>query len=204
LLTRLGRLLRPYPRLGDGEPGPVPRPPDLVFEAHGGTVRAVLTEPEVLDLDVDPGYLAAAGRLAAARGGVRDARTMIGRIQHRWSMLQRLGDLLGEHHAQPLLAGSTAFPPLTQAQAAGRLRVHESTISRAVAHRHARLVSGQLITLRRMFGAHHDARAAVAELCSATPRPPDRRVVELLAARGIVLSRRAVTKYRLALGLSAR
>ncbi|HEU5473661.1 MAG TPA: hypothetical protein VFV67_23690 [Actinophytocola sp.] len=204
LLTRLGRLLRPYPGLGDGPSRPAPRPPDLIFEVAGGRVRALVTESEGLALDVDPGYLAAAGRLASVRDGMRDARTVISRVQRRWSMLQRLGDLLGEHHAPALLAGSTAFAPLTQTKAAQRLRVHESTISRAVAHRHARLVSGQLIALRRMFGTNHDARAAVAELCSTVPRPPDRRVVELLAARGIVLSRRAVAKYRLELGLPAR
>lgn len=188
LLARLSRLLRPYPCLDDGATGPPPRPPDLIFVADGEAVRAVVTEAEALTLEVDPDQSPAA---------VHDARTLVSRVSRRWTMLRRLGDLLAEHHATPLLAGSTAFPPLTQAGAAARLGVHESTVSRAVAHRDARLVTGQVIELSRMFGTHHDARAAVAELCAAIPRQSDRRIAELLAARGIVLSRRTVAKYRL-------
>lgn len=188
LLARLRRLLRPYPCLDDGATGPPPRPPDLIFVAHGEVVRAVVTEAEALTIEVDPGQSPAA---------VQDARTLVSRVARRWALLQRLGELLAEHHAAPLLAGSTAFPPLTQARAAARLGVHESTVSRAVTHRDARLVTGQVIELGRMFGTHHDARAAVAELCAAIPRQSDRRIAELLAARGIVLSRRTVAKYRL-------
>jgi RNA polymerase sigma-54 factor len=202
VLGRLRRLLRPYP--GFGEPGSVPvppAPPDLIFEPDGAGVRARITERETLDLSVDPGYaqVLADGRSTGpdtVRAQLRDAGTVIRRVHRRWSMLQGLGDLLAEHHADHLLAGSLAFRSLTQAQAAQRLAVHESTISRAVAHRCARLVSGEVVPLRRMFGANHDVRAAVAELCATVPRPSDRVIAELLAERGIVVSRRAVNKYR--------
>jgi RNA polymerase sigma-54 factor len=198
VLGRLRRLLRPYP--GFGEPGSVPvppAPPDLIFEPDGDGVRARITERETLDLSVDPGYaeVLAAGP-ETVRAQLRDASTVIRRVRRRWSMLQGLGDLLADHHADRLLAGSLAFRSLTQAQAAQRLAVHESTISRAVAHRCARLVSGEVVPLRRMFGANHDVRAAVAELCATVPRPSDRVIAELLAERGIVVSRRAVNKYR--------
>ena len=79
--------------------------------------------------------------------------------------------------------------------------VHESTISRAVAHRRASLVNGHIVALDAMFGSNQDAYAAVAELCTARPRPPDREVADVLAGRGIVISRRTVAKYRRALGL---
>lgn len=190
LLARLRRLLRPYPGLG-ATSEPAIAPPDLVFEADGDRVTARVTEREALDVTVDPG---------AARQ-VREARTIQARVEHRWSLLQRLADLLADHHADALLAGSLAFRPLTRARAAHDLGVHESTISRAVAHRHARLVNGELITLGRMFGTNHDVRALIGELCRQAPRPSDQRVVLLLAERGIPLSRRAVTKHRHALGI---
>ncbi|RSM87883.1 hypothetical protein DMH04_09150 [Kibdelosporangium aridum] len=198
LLGRLRRLLRPYPGLGESGSEPMPSaPPDLIFEVDGGHVRARITERETLDLSLDPGYTqAAATGLDTVRAQLRDADTVIGRVRRRWSMLQSLGDLLAGHHADQLRAGSLAFRSLTQAQAAQRLAVHESTISRAVANRCARLVSGEVVPLRRMFGANHDIRAAVAELCAARPRPSDRMIAELLAERGIVVSRRAVNKYR--------
>jgi RNA polymerase sigma-54 factor len=202
LLGRLRRLLRPYP--GFGEPGCVtvpPPPPDLVFESDGDQVKARVTERDTLDLGLDPGYVevVASGRsmgLGTVRAQIRDASSVIRRVHRRWSMLQGLGDLLAVHHSDQLLAGSLAFRSLTQAQAAQRLAVHESTISRAVAHRCARLVSGEVVPLRRMFGANHDVRAAVAELRATVPRLSDRVIAELLAERGIVVSRRVVNKYR--------
>ncbi|MBP2324862.1 RNA polymerase sigma-54 factor [Kibdelosporangium banguiense] len=198
MLVRLRRLLRPYPGLGEPgfDPAP-PAPPDLIFEPDGDRVRARVTERETLDLGLDPGYAEVARTgPATVRAQLRDAGATIRRVHRRWSMLQGLGDLLADHHADQLLAGSLAFRSLTQAQAAQRLTVHESTISRAVAHRCARLVSGEVVPLRRMFGANHDARAAVAELSAILPRPSDRMIAELLAERGIVVSRRAVNKYR--------
>ena len=190
LLARLRRLLRPYPGLG-ATTEPVTAPPDLRFEADGDRITAMVTEREALDVRIDPG---------PARQ-IRDAKTVLARVELRWSLLQRLGDLLADRHADQLRAGSLAFRPLTQSRAARELGVHESTISRAVAHRHARLVNGELITLGRMFGTNHDVRALIGRLCRQAPRPSDQRVVLLLAEHGITLSRRAVTKHRHALGI---
>lgn len=184
LLRRMRRLLRPFPGLGEPSYQP-PTPPDLIFERDGDRVRARVTEQEAMDLSVDPEFPTA-----------READTVVRRVHRRWSMLQGLGDLLADHHADHLLNGSLAFRPLTQAQAAHLLEVHESTISRAVAHRCVQLVSGETVPLRRLFGANHDVRAAVAELSAMVPRPSDRAIAELLAERGIVVSRRAVNKYR--------
>ena len=190
LLARLRRLLRPYPGLGATTEPPA-APPDLVFEADGDRITARVTEREALEVTVDSG----------SAQHLRDARTVLARVEHRWTLLQRLADLLAEHHAETLLAGSLAFRPLTRARAAAELGVHESTVSRAVAHRHARLVNGELITLGRMFGTNHDVRALIGRLCGQAPRPSDQRVVRLLAEHGITLSRRAVTKHRHALGI---
>jgi RNA polymerase sigma-54 factor len=189
LITRMRRLLRPYP--GFGEPA-VPRvsPPDLSFEFTGSRVRALVVEREVFDLSVEPGY-----------GQVSEARSLIGGVHRRWSMLQRLGNLLAAHHGERLRDGSSGFRPLTRVQAAERIGVHESTVSRAVAHRCAALANGEIVALSAMFGSKQDSYAAVAELCGARPRPPDSEVVRVLAERGITLSRRTVAKYRHALGL---
>ena len=190
LLGRLRRLLRPYPGLGTSAER-ASAPPDLVFTGADGRVTAILPEREALEISLDPGEASQ----------TRQARAVLNRVEHRWSVLQRLGDLLADRHADQLLAGSLAFRPLTQALAARELDVHESTISRAVAHRHARLVNGELIALGRMFGTNHDVRALIGELCRQAPRPSDQRVVLLLAERGITLSRRAVTKHRHSLGI---
>lgn len=211
LLVRLGRLLRPYPGLGspaslaptvsssDG-------PPDLVFERHDDDgVRAVVSERERWAVEVDADYrqaLASAGAgarpddLAAVRAQLRDAATLVDQVHRRWALLTRLGGLLAQVHGATLLAGSTAFPPLTQATAAARLGVHASTVSRAVRHRTARLLDGGVVPLRRLFGANHDVRAAVAELVGREPRPSDRAIAAAIAELGHHIARRTVAKYR--------
>jgi RNA polymerase sigma-54 factor len=211
LLARLARLLRPYPGLASpasmasAVDGPPAQPPDLVFERHGDGVRAVVPERERWAVEVDPDYrqaLAAAHArarpddLAAVRAQLRDAATLVDQVHRRWALLTRLGALLSDVHADALLAGSTAFPPLTQATAAARLGVHASTVSRAVRHRTARLVDGTTVPLRRLFGAHHDVRAAVAELARREPRPSDAAIAAALAQQGYHIARRTVAKYR--------
>jgi len=57
-------------------------------------------------------------------------------------------------------------------------------------------VDGTVIPLRRLFGAHHDVRAAVAELVRREPRPSDAAVAAELAERGYRIARRTVAKYR--------
>lgn len=208
LLVRLGRLLRPYPGLGSltsVSDGPPRQPPDLVFERHDDGVRAVVSERERWVVEVDADYrqaLASAqagarpDELAAVRAQLRDAATLVDQVHRRWALLTRLGGLLAQVHGATLLAGSTAFAPLTQATAAARLGVHASTVSRAVRHRSARLLDGSVVPLRRLFGAHHDVRAAVAELASREPRPSDRAIAAALAERGYHIARRTVAKYR--------
>jgi RNA polymerase sigma-54 factor len=208
LLARLARVLRPFPGLASPAStvdDPPAQPPDLLFERHSGGVRAVVPEAERWAVEVDPDYrqaLAAAragarpDHLAAVRAQLRDAATLVDQVHRRWALLTRLGALLADVHAAALLAGSTAFPPLTQDTAAARLGVHASTVSRAVRHRSARLVDGSTLPLRRLFGAHHDVRAAAAELIGQDPRPSDAAVAAALAERGYHIARRTVAKYR--------
>jgi RNA polymerase sigma-54 factor len=206
LLARLARLLRPFPGLAQpADPAPVGPPPDLVFELDGAAVRVVVPESEGWALEVDPAYrqvVAAGGnadQLAVARGQLRDAARLVDQVRRRWSLLARTGALLAEVHATALLRGSLAFGPLTQADAAARLAVHESTVSRAVRQRTARLPDGSVVPLRRLFGRHHDVRAAVAEVIRREPRQSDSAVAAALAGQGYQIARRTVAKYRHAL-----
>ncbi|MDQ1288418.1 MAG: polymerase sigma-54 factor [Actinomycetota bacterium] len=212
LLTRLSRLLRPYPGIVDADTTPTLRtPPDVLFERCGDLVEAIVPESERWVVDLDDGYrdaLRQAGRTAdpgqaaqleQARKHLREARTLMRAVHRRWALMTGLADLLALEHAEPLLTGALTFGAFTQRTAAARLDVHESTISRAVRHRTARLVDGTVVPLQRLFGTGSDLRQAVAELIGRTPRPSDRAVAEILTARGIHVARRTVTKYRHAL-----
>lgn len=210
LLDRMRRLLRPYPGL-DGPGREVsampPAPPDLVFEADEGgrAVRVELPERSRLLVEVDTSYRRLAGEAGPrARDHLRQARTFVSHLERRWSTLGGIGRLLAERHAPQLLAGSTAFVRLTRVEAADRLGVHPSTVSRAVQHRRARLPDGSVVALHSLFGTAHDVRAVIAELSQGVPRLSDRAIAELLAGRGYRVARRTVTKHRLALGIAAR
>lgn len=197
VLARMRRVLRPFPVPDDDAARPAPPPPDLVFVVDGPAVRAELTERARLRVRIDPAWCDSGDPRDRAR--LAAARELVAHVDRRWSLLDRIGALLAERHADELRAHSEGFGRLTQADAAGRLGVHPSTVSRAVRHRTARLPGGRVVPLRRLFGAHHDTAAAVAELVTSVPRPSDRAVAEALGRRGIRIARRTVTKYRLAL-----
>ncbi|WDZ82902.1 hypothetical protein [Micromonospora cathayae] len=212
LLGRLSRLLRPYPRLdgGDtGRPDLARQPPDVLFERDGERIRAVVPESERWEVGVDGNYRAALARAAdrsgedvqvsAARQQMREASLLVNAVHRRWALLVRVAGTLAERQRGPLLAGSLTFRPLTQRAVAGQLGVHESTVSRAVRNRTARLVDGRTVPLRVLFGVDDRARLAVAELLHRHPRFSDRQVAEMLTADGLPIARRTVAKYRRAL-----
>ena len=105
--------------------------------------------------------------------------------------------------------GPTALRPLTMAEVASRIEMHETTVSRAVANKYAETPWG-MWELRKFFTASiptHSggsmSNAGVREvlkeiLAEESPASPlsDEKIVDELAARGIRVARRTVAKYR--------
>ncbi|NTU85116.1 MAG: hypothetical protein HGA45_38110 [Chloroflexales bacterium] len=99
--------------------------------------------------------------------------------------------------------GPRALAPLTRLQVAHDLRLHESTVCRAIADKTALLPDGTLWPLDGFFDASRPAREVLRELVETEPTPlSDQQLAVLLAERGHPIARRTVAKYRDELGIA--
>jgi RNA polymerase sigma-54 factor len=184
----------------DRPPPAPPPPPELAF---GASVRGV-HEVEVLEatrfiLRIDPLYERACRdpEKAGLERDLRRARRFMCRLEERWATLRALGEALALHQDGFLRYGRRHLRPLTRAQLARELGVHESTVSRAVSGKHAALPDGRVVLLAEFFGSSNDALDALRDLVAQEPRPLcDAVLAEAMRRRGFPVARRTVAKYR--------
>lgn len=184
------RALPPHPFTGEAPP---PVPPELEI-APDGAVRSL------------PGT----GLALGDGGGGEGARAILEALGNRARTLERIGAALAAAQSG-WLRGEAGLRPLTMTALAERLGLHKSTVSRALAGTAARTPRGVVALadlLPRPVSARNpglraeDAAKTLAELLGTWPsaeRYSDARMSEKLAERGVLLSRRTVAKYRLAL-----
>ncbi len=132
---------------------------------------------------------------------------MRGLVQRRVTMYRVLEHLV-KTQREFLERGLGALRPLTLREVAADIGVHESTVSRVVANKYVETPRG-LYALKDFFstrlpaGAGSASGAAVRErirelIDAEDPANPlaDEKLAEMLAAEGISIARRTVTKYR--------
>jgi len=87
--------------------------------------------------------------------------------------------------------------PLTRAEIAEALNVHESTISRAVAGKSVQLPNKRIVPLSIFFDRSLSQRTLIKEMIASEKRPlSDSEIQENLKAYGVNIARRTVAKYR--------
>ncbi|HEC33343.1 MAG TPA: RNA polymerase sigma-54 factor [Chloroflexi bacterium] len=190
--------------------GVYPRP-DIVIRAGsaGGGFEIDLPEARTYKLRISPGYLEAMRSIGEDRHlrSERDweqwealrarARLLIKSVEQRWRTLRCLAFHLIECQRDFLAYGDKHLRPLTRAQLAERMGVHESTVSRAVAGKFVQLPCGRIIPLSRFFDHSVPVKELIKELVAEEDKPlSDREIAERLAHRGYRVARRTVTKYR--------
>src|SRR5207247_10244065 len=79
------------------------------------------------------------------------AKGFITRLRQRWETMTRVAEYLAEYQREFLLHGPLCLRPLTLAQAAEDLGLHESTLSRATSNKFAMVPDGRVISLRQFF-----------------------------------------------------
>ena len=201
--------LQPYPALED--PGALASPPlvpDIAIRESGAGVSVELLERDRLQLAVSPAYERALSapltpdEREAIRRQLRAAREFIDRLEQRWRTIAAVAEVVAERQREFVRRGARYLVPLTRAEVACELGVHESTVSRAVAGRNVLLPSGRVVAMARFFGRSGAPEDALAELIATEVRPKsDAELAEDLAALGFALARRTVTKYRERLGI---
>jgi RNA polymerase sigma-54 factor len=128
------------------------------------------------------------------------AQMFIKGVERRWQTLDRVAHHLIDLQRDFLTHGAKHLKPLTRAQLADMMNLHESTISRAVAGKYAQLPSGRIVPLAQFFDSAAPLKEVLRELIAQESQPlSDRQLVERLAQQGHHVARRTVAKYREAL-----
>lgn len=118
-------------------------------------------------------------------------------LQQRNNTMRRLMQILVADQGEFIRRGDRHLRPMTRAKVATRIGVHESTISRAVAHKSVALPNGRIIPLTRFFDRSLSVRERIKELVGQEPQPlTDDEIAAVLHKEGIRLARRTVAKYR--------
>jgi RNA polymerase sigma-54 factor len=187
--------------------------PDVVVmrEEHGGLSLQIPRE-EGVGLQVNPQYhdLWNAMRerpdtfASAERKHLREylfrAQMFLKSLNDRTSILRQVAECLVSEQEQYFHSEREEdMMPLTQSQLSTFLRVHESTVSRAVADKYLQLPSGRVVPLSYFFDRALSQRALVANIvASENPAAPysDQQIADLLRRQGVVIARRTVMKYR--------
>lgn len=191
--------------------------PGARFATHAAPVR----EPDLLVRQGAAGWEVSLNRsalptiaVASGRGpGHAAARSLARLVDNRNATLLRVGQEILRRQGVALDRGLTALAPMTMAEVARSLDLHESTVSRIVA---GVAIDTPLGTwwLRALFGGARGAdgaalsvaalRARLAEAVAAEdPAHPlsDAALTDLLTQAGAEVARRTVADYRKALGI---
>jgi RNA polymerase sigma-54 factor len=118
-------------------------------------------------------------------------------LQQRNNTMRRLMEMLVREQRQFILEGDRFLRPMTRAKIAEIIGVHESTISRAVAHKSVELPDGRIMPLNRFFDRSLSIRDRIKEIIANETRPlTDDQISLVLSEEGISVARRTVAKYR--------
>ncbi len=149
------------------------------------------------------------------RNQMRAGKFLINSIEQRQNTIERITRKILEKQEDFFLHGSSKLHPMTMAQVAEEIEVHETTVSRATANKYLRTPHG-LFPFKYFFtpgysGKDGDAvsNTSVKEIIGSiieqedSKKPlSDRAIVGMLAERDIKLARRTVAKYREELGIA--
>ena len=123
-------------------------------------------------------------------------------LQQRNHTLVRLMQRLVAFQRQFILEGNAYLVPITRAQLALELKVHESTISRAVSGKAVQLPNRKIIPLAKWFDRSLNARTAILQIIAKETEPlSDTQITGMLSKQGFSVARRTVAKYRMMEGI---
>lgn len=188
--------------------------PDVIIRQRNGVFEAEVVESRRYDLRVSHEYqrakkeAVALGYTENERAHVRQyldqAQTFISALKQRWDTMQRVSDALIELQREFLLQGPSGIKPLTRADVAKRVELHESTVSRATDGKFVLLPNGRTVPFDDFFDSSLPIKKALRELIATeNPRHPysDEQLARLLERRKMVIARRTIAKYREEIGI---
>lgn len=128
---------------------------------------------------------------------IEKASLLIKCIQQRNNTMRQLMERLVAIQKSYIIHGEIYLEPLTRAQIAEELDVHESTISRAVANKTVQLPNKKIIPMATFFDRSLAVRAILRNIIENETHPMnDTEIRKRLENQGIAVARRTVAKYR--------
>ncbi len=180
--------------------------PDVVISRlHDGPDTPLVVEivsPYAGALRINPQFRQAVAqapseKTEAWQADLEEAALLVKCLQQRDHTLVRLMQRLAGLQRRYILEGDAHLIPVTRAQLADELDVHESTISRAVAGKAVQLPNRKITPLARWFDRSLNVRTALLQIIAQERCPlSDTEIAAALAGLGFEVARRTVAKYR--------
>jgi RNA polymerase sigma-54 factor len=206
--------LHPYPTSAfvAATRGDAARPilrPDVLIRIVDGELVVEVVESRRFSLRVAPSYASVSAALRApgwtdadkdhVRAHVGRARFFIDAVRRRRATLARIAATLVKRQRDYLLHGVRHLVPLTRAEVASEIGVHESTVSRATAEKYVMLPSREVVPFSHFFTASLSVKDRIRAMIE--EEDPDRtlsdqQIADALASDGVAIARRTVAKYR--------
>ena len=194
--------------------------PDVIIEKVGDDYAVSLVRDNIPHLRISRSYrdlLGESGGTPEVRGYLRDkirgGKFIIKSIQQRQQTILAIAREIAARQRPFLEEGVSALVPMTMAQVAEVVGVHETTVSRAIAGKTVATPQG-VFEMKFFFTTGYktadgaevsntSVKDAIAALIRAedTRKPlSDQQIMDKLKADGLPVARRTVAKYREALG----
>ncbi|MCU0492993.1 MAG: RNA polymerase factor sigma-54 [Chloroflexaceae bacterium] len=188
--------------------------PDVVISDDGHKLVVEVVESKRYSLRLNPLYQELMQQVAQGQQEVSNsdsehlstfvsrARLFLTNMRQRRETIRRIGEYLLVRQEAFLRNGIRHLAPLTRAEVADAIGVHESTVSRATANKYVQLPNREIIPFSHFFSASLSVKDVIQELIAGESTPlTDEQIVDILRDKGFQLARRTVAKYRGQLGI---
>jgi RNA polymerase sigma-54 factor len=210
--------LRPFPLENTNEHGSSVETtylvPDVIIREEGDILVAEVVESRRFYLRLNPLYQELLQSVSQQQQPISTeerehlqvfvsrARLFLTNLRQRRETIRRIAEFLIERQEAFLRYGVRHLAPLTRAEVAAVIGVHESTVSRATANKYVQIPSREIVPFSHFFTASLSIKDVISELIANEKTPlTDQEIVETLQLRGFNVARRTVAKYRGQLGI---
>ncbi len=214
--------LNPKPGLDIIAEGPKYVIPDLVVERVGEKYVVYLNDKNVPRLRISQAYRnelqhnpdISSETKDFIRGRLKNAKWLIQTIEQRRRTMIKVMQSIVEEQEEFFEKGTVSLRPLTLQQVAGKISMHESTVSRVTTNKYVQTPRG-VYELKFFFssslgtssGEEVSAKSAklkikkIIEKENAKKPLSDQKIADILREDGLIIARRTVAKYREQLGI---
>jgi RNA polymerase sigma-54 factor len=196
--------------------------PDVIVENVDGDYQISLNNEQIPHLRISNLYkdIIASGESQASevkdyiRDKIRSGKFLIRSIHQRQQTILNIAQQIVSRQRDFLEHGASHLKPMTMAEVAEAVGVHETTVSRAVSGKYMATPQGILEMKYFFTGGYQTAtgeslsnisvKQAILDLVkheSGSAPLSDHEIVEILSERGIPIARRTVAKYRTELNI---